>query len=80
MGVNFLKIFTHTFKGDALVTRFNLDIIEGENTQGEKVIRIIEQSFRVGGASPAEFLAVKGLMGKNKNKIIYTSSYLQLNN
>jgi hypothetical protein len=80
MGDKFFQIFSNTFKEDAVVTRFNLDIIEGENTQGEKVIRIIEQSFRVGGASPAEFLALKGLIGKNKDKIIHTSSYLQFNN
>ncbi|KQM30903.1 DUF3182 family protein [Sphingomonas sp. Leaf10] len=46
---------------DLLLTRRNYDVIEGTDATGERRIGVLEQSWRVGGASGAEIAAFEAL-------------------
>lgn len=46
---------------DLLLTRRNYDVIEGTDAAGERRIGVLEQSWRVGGASGAEIAAFEAL-------------------
>ena len=41
----------------AILTRRNYDVIEGTDAQGQRRIGVLEQSWRIGGASGAEIMA-----------------------
>jgi len=42
---------------DAVLTRRNYDVIEGHDARGERQVGVLEQSWRIGGASGAEIAA-----------------------
>lgn len=46
---------------DLLVTRRNYDVIEGTDALGDHRVAVLEQSWRIGGASPAELAAMAAL-------------------
>lgn len=46
---------------DPVISRMNFDIVQGINAKGEFVSGVTDQSFRLGGASPAEVLAIEEL-------------------
>ncbi len=51
----------HLAYPDVTLTRRNYDVIEGTDSSGDKRIGVLEQSWRVGGASGAEIAAFEAL-------------------
>jgi hypothetical protein len=49
----------HAAYPDIILTRRNYDVIEGSDAQGARRIGVLEQSWRVGGASGAEIAALE---------------------
>lgn len=46
---------------DPILSRANFDVVQGFNNKGEFLSGVTDQSFRLGGASPAEVLAISKL-------------------
>lgn len=57
-----------------VLSRRNYDIAEGTNSRGERVTGVLEQSWRIGGASGAEVLAVEILSADESLAQVRTST------
>lgn len=44
-----------------IVSRANFDVIQGQTANGENLSGVVDQSLRIGGASPAEVMAIEAL-------------------
>ncbi len=54
----------HAAYPDIILTRRNYDVIEGTDAQGARRIGVLEQSWRVGGASGAEIAALEAFQAE----------------
>lgn len=57
-----------------VLSRRNYDIAEGTNARGERVTGVLEQSWRIGGASGAEVLAIEILSADESLTQVQTST------
>lgn len=59
---------------DIVLSRRNYDVAEGTNQRGERVTGVLEQSWRIGGASSAEVLAIELLTADESLAQVQTST------
>lgn len=62
---------------EPILSRANFDVVQGFDGEGRFLSGITDQSFRLGGASPAEVLAIKELNAKASNKFVVSSVNLE---
>ena len=46
---------------DPTISRLNFDVVQGKDARGDFYSGVVDQSLRVGGASPAEVIAIREL-------------------
>ena len=60
---------------DFFASRRNYDVLQGEDGAGEFVSGVLEQSWRLGGASPAEIAALRAFHRDPSLRLVAASSY-----
>lgn len=64
----------HTAYPDIILTRRNYDVIEGTDAGGKRRIGVLEQSWRVGGASGAEIAALEAFQAEPDTQAVRCST------
>ncbi len=64
----------HEAYPDIILTRRNYDVIEGTDAQGARRIGVLEQSWRVGGASGAEIAALEAFHAEPDTTQVHCST------
>lgn len=59
---------------DFFASRRNYDVLQGHDRQGEFVSGVLEQSWRLGGASPAEIAALEAFKGDKRLSLLRARS------
>lgn len=70
---NYERAAFDVFEG-LVLSRRNYDVAQGLNSRGDAVSGVLEQSWRIGGASSAEIFALKALCQNPARQFIHAAS------